>query len=146
MPASGIKLLDANIWLALAFSDHQHHAKAAEWFSLQAEGSCAFCRITQMALLRHLTNSKIMGKFVQSQQAAWQSYDAFLNDPRVSFLYEPSGVDAVFRSFSRSDSPSHARWTDAYLAAFAAVESVQLVTFEKTFPPSAGLDLLILDS
>ena len=146
MPASGIKLLDANIWLALAFGDHQHHAKAAQWFSMQTEGSCAFCRITQLALLRHLTNSKIMGKFVQGQRAAWQSYDAFLNDPRVSFLHESSAVDALFRSFSSSESPSHAQWTDAYLAAFAAVENLQLVTFEKTFPISAGLDLFVLDS
>lgn len=146
MPASGIKLLDANIWLALAFSDHQHHTKATEWFSSQAEGSCAFCRITQLALLRHLTNSKIMGKFVQSQRAAWQNYDTFLSDPRVSFLHEPSGVDPLFRNFSRSESPSHTRWTDAYLAAFSAAESLQLVTFDKTFPASSGLDLLILNS
>jgi len=146
MPASGIKLLDANIWLALAFSDHQHHLKATRWFSSQADGSCAFCRVTQMAFLRHLTNSVIMGKFVQSQQAAWKRYDTFLSDARVIFLSETTGVKSVFRSFSQSDSPSHARWTDAYLAAFAVAANLQLATFEKAFPSFAGLDLSVLDS
>jgi hypothetical protein len=32
MPASGINLVDANVWLALAFSDHVHHAIARTWF------------------------------------------------------------------------------------------------------------------
>jgi hypothetical protein len=37
-----------------------------------------------MALLRHLTNAKIMGRFVQSQQDAWKHYDRLANDPRVA--------------------------------------------------------------
>ena len=76
MPASGgIKLVDANVWLALAFSDHLHHDPAKAWFSAQKDATCAFCRVTQMALLRHLTNSKIMGSSVQSQQGAWRTFD-----------------------------------------------------------------------
>ncbi len=64
MPASGvIDLADANLWLALVFSDHAHHGKAKAWFDAQPDGTCAFCRVTQMALLRHLTNSRIMGQF-----------------------------------------------------------------------------------
>src|SRR5213596_168750 len=67
MPASGgIRLLDANVWLALAFSDHLHHSKAKEWLGAQHEGAFAFCRVTQMALLRHLSNSKIIGACADS--------------------------------------------------------------------------------
>ena len=81
MPASGgIKLADANVWLAVAFSDHAHHGKARAWFEMQADDSCAFCRVTQMALLRHLTNAKIMGAFVQNQQDAWRSCDKLAKD------------------------------------------------------------------
>jgi len=93
MPVSGeIKLADANVWLAVAFSDHLHHAKAKAWFDSQGENSSAFCRITQMALLRHLTNSKIMGQFVQSQRDAWGNYQQLANDPRVVFLAEPTSL------------------------------------------------------
>lgn len=145
MPASGvIKLPDANVWLATAFSGHAHHAKAQVWFEAQADDSCAFCRITQMALLRHLTNSKIMEAFVQSQQDAWRHYTALTNDPRVVFLDEPVGVETAFRSFTQATSPSHAVWTDAYLAALALSIPAQLVTFDQGFKGFAGLDLLWL--
>ena len=50
MPASGgISLADANVWLAVAFSDHLHHAKAKAWFEEQNDASCGFCRVTRHA-------------------------------------------------------------------------------------------------
>lgn len=145
MPASGtIKLPDANVWLAMAFSGHAHHAKARIWFEAQADDSCGFCRITQMALLRHLTNSKIMEAFVQGQQDAWRHYSSLTNDPRVVFLDEPAGVETAFRDFTQATSPSHTVWTDAYLAALALTIPAQLVTFDQGFKRFAGLDLLWL--
>ena len=106
MPASGTKLVDANVWLALAVSDHVHHEKARSWFEKQLDGSCAFCRLTQLALLRHLTNAKIMGKFVQSQQMAWKAFDGFASDPRVILLSEPASIDSEFRPLTQSSSPA----------------------------------------
>jgi toxin-antitoxin system PIN domain toxin len=145
MPASGvIELPDANLWLALVFSDHLHHAKAQAWFDIQGDNSCAFSRVTQMALLRHLTNSKIMGRFVQSQQDAWTNYEKLLGDPRVIFLAEPPNLDSSFRNFAHASFPSHALWTDAYLAAFALESKARLVTFDQGFSRFAGLDLLVL--
>lgn len=144
MPASGIKLADANVWLALAFSDHQHHSKSRSWFDEQNEGSCAFCRVTQLALLRHLTNSKIMGKFVQTQQQAWLAYDQFLADPRCVFVDEPQAIEPAFRSLTQAASSSLERWTDSYLAAFAFVNRAQLVTFDDGFRRFNNLNLLVL--
>lgn len=145
MSASGvIKLADANVWLAIAFSDHVHHVKAREWFDHQTNGTCAFCRITQMALLRHLTNSAIMGRFVLSQRVAWEDFDKLLTDPRVVFLSEPPAIEAQFRAFTQSESPSNERWTDAYLAAFASATGLQFVTFDQGFKRFGSADLLIL--
>jgi uncharacterized protein len=144
MPASGIKLADANVWLALSFSDHVHHAVAKRWFESQSDGTCAFCRITQLAPLRHLTNVKIMGKFVQSQQQAWQVYDRLASDPRVMYLTEPAAIEAEFRSLTQLSSPSHSRWTDAYLAALAKQCATQVVTFDRGFSGFTGLDLVLL--
>jgi uncharacterized protein len=144
MPASGIKLVDANVWLALGFGDHVHHGAASRWFEAQRDGSCAFCRLTQMALLRHLTNAKIMGPSVQSQQQAWIAYDTLSDDPRVLFIAEPLGVDALFRSLSQSSTPSHKRWTDAYLAALATLSAAQFVTFDRGFTTYPGLALELL--
>jgi uncharacterized protein len=145
MPASGaIKVLDANVWLALAFSNHVHHQKADAWMALQTNGSCAFCRVTQMALLRHLTNSKIMGAFVQSQKDAWQTFDICARDARATFLDEPIDIEAEFRNFSNSQSPSHANWTDGYLAAFAAATGASLITFDKGLKRFQKVQLEIL--
>ncbi len=141
MPASGIKLPDANIWLAITVDGHSHHAAAGDWFNTQLERSCALCRVTQMALLRHLTNARIMGENVQTQAEAWKACDVLADDSRVMFLDEPPGIEPVFRSFSELDSPSHSRWTDAYLAAFATCIPAQFVTFDKGFSRFNGLDL-----
>ena len=145
MPAPGtIKLADANVWLAIAFSDHAHHAAAKNWFDQQDNHACVFCRITQMALLRHLTNAKIMGPFVQSQREAWSIYDKLLADARVTLLSEPPTLEAAFRGLSQAESPSHALWTDAYLAALAIETQSQLVTFDQGFSRFTSLDLLTL--
>jgi hypothetical protein len=131
MTASGISLVDANVWLAIAVDAHVHHTIATTWFDAQVDGTCAFCRITQLALLRHLTNSKIMGEAnVQTQIDAWRSFEAFAADARVVYLDEPSGLSPVFKSFTKRAVPGHKRWTDAYLAAFAATLSLDVVTFD----------------
>jgi toxin-antitoxin system PIN domain toxin len=145
MPVSGvIKLADANVWVAVCADGHTHHAQAREWFNAQPDSTCGMCRLTQMALLRHLTNAKIMGVNVQSQAQAWRSYDLLVNDPRVVWVEEPPGLEATFRRLTQSDSPSHARWTDAFLAAIALASQQQLVTFDQGFGRFAGLDLQVL--
>jgi hypothetical protein len=37
MAVSGISLVDANIWLAIAADGHVHHAVAANWFGTQVD-------------------------------------------------------------------------------------------------------------
>ena len=105
---------------------------------------CAFCRVTQMALLRHLGKSKIMGRFAQSQQDAWRIYDKPTQDPRVLIITEPATLGTTFRSLTQADSPSHALWTDDYLAAFSMEIGAQLVTFDQRFSRFSGLDLLVM--
>ena len=114
-----MKLPDANIWLSLAFGNHVHHTQVAAWFHNQADGTCAFCRITQLALLRHLTNAAIMRADVRSQAEAWKIYDALAADSRVIFLDEAAGIELDFRARTQAGVPAHYLWTDAYLAAFS---------------------------
>lgn len=128
-----MKLVDANIWLALAFGNHVHHALVAAWFHNQADDTCAFCRITQLALLRHLTNPAIMRTDVKSQADAWQIYDALRADSRVTFLDEPAGIEIDFRGRTQASVPAHYVWTDAYLAAFAQASGCQLTTCDRGF-------------
>ncbi len=145
MTVSGVSLIDVNVWLALAVDAHVHHAAAASWFDAQTVGTCAFCRITQMAFLRHLTNVKIMGEAnVQTQVEAWRAFDALAADPRVVFLNEPTGLTAVFKSLTQLPRPAHKRWTDAFLAAFATRLGLEVVTLDADLSGFTGLSVRLL--
>ncbi len=145
MKVSGVSLVDANVWLALAVDAHLHHATAKAWFEGQSDEGCAVCRVTQLALLRHLTNSKIMGAGnVQSQQQAWQAYERLAADSRVVYLDEPPALTPVFQALTQSSSPSHKQWTDAFLAAFSQCLNLEMVTFDADFRSIPNLNVRIL--
>jgi len=95
-----------------------------------------------MALLRHLTNAKIIGQFVQTQMQAWKNYDLLAGDGRVVFLNEPPKLESELRSLTQSGSPSRAVWTDAYVAAFAIASQCQ--TCDRGFERFGTLNLLVL--
>jgi toxin-antitoxin system PIN domain toxin len=139
MPVSGIRLVDANVWLALVFSDHVHHQVSVLWFDKVGQGEAAFCRITQMALLRHLTNEKLMGKFTLSQKDAWKCYDSLGQDERVVFIDEPADLEDSWRQLTRSRNPRRRLWTDAYLAAFALSARLPLSTLDCGVQQFGGL-------
>src|SRR5688572_20623437 len=110
-------LVDINVWLAIAYDLHVHHEPASDWFETIGPEQAFFCRLTQLGFLRLLTNSKVMGGDATSQSKAWQAYDKFVRDPRVSFFQEPQHLEATFRQFTRSQHRATNVWTDAYLAA-----------------------------
>jgi predicted nucleic acid-binding protein len=53
-----ISLPDVNVWLALAFDEHEHHSAAEDWFEDVGEAACSFCRLSQQGFLRLATNPK----------------------------------------------------------------------------------------
>src|SRR5229473_2080374 len=99
-------LVDLNVWLALAYDLHVHHDIAREWFDTIGDGQAAFCRLTQLGLLRLLTNPSVMGADVVGQKKAWQIFDRLFEDQRVRFVGEPEHVDQLFRELTRSNQPA----------------------------------------
>ena len=143
MPSS-TDLLDANVWLALAAEAHAHHSRAKAYWENEAAPVNAFCRVTQLAFLRHLTNKAIMGDQMLSPSAAWEKLQKFLALPEVRGLAEPAGLDERLGDFCNLGRTSPNLWTDAYLAAFAKCAGLRLVTFDHGFSRFRGLELLIL--
>lgn len=125
-----MKLLDVNLWLAAVWARHSGHAAAKRWFDAETN-ELAFCRITQMSLLRLVTNPAVTGEDVLSRRRAWELYERILADPRVRFLGEPDGLMPLWVAFSKRDEASHLLWTDDYLAAFAQAAGGELVTLDK---------------
>ena len=137
-------LLDVNVWLALAAEAHPHHPRAKAFWEQEAAPRSAFCRLTQIALLRHLTNQAIMADQLLSPAAAWKKLQELLALPEIHCLAEPDGLDERLGEFCNLGRTSPNLWTDAYLAAFARCGRLRLVTFDHGFSRFEGLDLLIL--
>lgn len=124
---------DVNVWIALTYGGHEHHPAARHWFeAVEMDARVCFCRFTQISLLRLLTTSAVMGiDEVMTQIQAWGVYDQWKQDARVFFLEEPPNVEIAFRGLTRQSRPNPKDWSDAYLAAFASVSGMQLVTFDR---------------
>ena len=137
-------LPDVNVWLALAFDSHVHHPVAKLWFDGLSNEVCFFCRLTQQGFLRLATNASVFGKNAVTLSEAWQEFDLFLSDPRVSFSDEPADLEPLWRGYTQRQSFSPKVWNDAFLAAFARAAGHELVTFDKGFAQYSGLSSTIL--
>ena len=74
-----------------------------------------------------------MADEIMSQSEAWSAYDQWMADSRIFFIEEPQTLEESFRSFS-SESRAHPKdWAEAYIAAFAAVGGLRVVTFDSGF-------------
>jgi toxin-antitoxin system PIN domain toxin len=143
MPKSTIFLPDVNVWLALASRRHIHAPICAAWLNSIEGGEVAFCRVTQMGLLRLLTNESVMGLDVLSSRDAWRAYRTMLADERVQFAPEPFALEEEWRKMTAQDRPAPKIWTDAYLAAFARASGMQLVTLDRAMLSIAREALLL---
>jgi toxin-antitoxin system PIN domain toxin len=135
---------DINVWVALTCERHTHHLNASDWFAeLPADATFAFCRFTQLGLLRLLTAESVMKDEAMTQPQAWAAYDRWLKDPRVEFVDEPAQIETRFRALTRRRQPATRDWADSYLAAFAAVSEMTLVTFDRGLRSKARSAILL---
>lgn len=125
-------LLDVGMWLAAVWAGHVHHPPAAAWVNAQS-GELRMCRVTQLGLLRLLSNSSVMGDDVLSRADAWSVIDRLRADSRVHWMSEPPQLESAFRAISARDDNSHQLWTDDYLAAFAQAGGFTMVTLDAGF-------------
>ena len=122
-------LPDVNVWIALAVGEHVHNGAARDWLDA-IDGHVVFCRVTQMGLLRLLTNPRVLGADVFSPIQAWTAFDRFMADHRISWIEEPVGIDHHWRASTIIEKQGSSWWTDTYLAAFVAAAGFTLVTFD----------------
>jgi uncharacterized protein len=137
---------DVNVWLALAYEGHQHHESATAWFAKLNGETVYFCRFTQLGLLRLLTHPSVMREDVRNQTEAWETYDSFLQDERVSFRIEadPEPVESALRKLTSNNRSPSQQWRDAYLAAFARAAGLTLVTFDRGLRQMASGNTVLL--
>lgn len=137
-------LLDGSVWLPLSAPDHVHHSRALRYWEEESAEELAFCRVTALALLRHLTNPHILGDVALDGPGAWQALAMWLAVPRVRLLSEPPGVDELLAHWGATMDIRGGTWTDAYLAAFAVARGCRLVAFDGDFSRYVGVEFLHL--
>ena len=141
-------LPDINVWLALALTGHIHHKVATAFFADHDDDlSVAFCRSTQMGMLRLLTTEVVMqahNKPALKNLDAWTLQQAWAGRSNVFLADEPAGIEVPWARFAAIRSASPKLWMDAYLAAFAIAGGFTLVTNDKAFKQFKGLDVLLL--
>jgi toxin-antitoxin system PIN domain toxin len=141
--ADSRRLPDVNVWIAIAADRHVHHDFARQWFDSAVAPVC-FCRLTQMAFLRLLTNPKVMGEDSLSPAGAIAVYRQLASDERVRFAPEPPNIESAWISLMSAREASGSTWTDAYLAAFALEAGFRLISFDRGMRhwPALALDVL----
>ncbi|HET9228822.1 MAG TPA: TA system VapC family ribonuclease toxin [Thermoanaerobaculia bacterium] len=141
-------LCDSNVWLALVLSKHVHHSATRKWLeTVEQPRSVLWCRATQQAFLRLLTNASVLhpyGNPPLTNREAWSVYEALLADERITFQEEPTDLEPLWKEFAVRKTASPKLWMDAYLAAFARAGRFQMVTTDAAFAQFRGLDLLVL--
>jgi uncharacterized protein len=125
-----VKLLDVNVWLASVWGRHAQHPVAKRFVDAE-DDELAFCRVTEMGLLRLVSNPAVTGSDARTRREAWDLVLRLQADPRVRFVAEPRGLAPLWMAFSKRDDRSHLLWTDDYLAAFAQAADLELVTFDR---------------
>jgi toxin-antitoxin system PIN domain toxin len=134
---------DVNVWVALAVGEHSNASLARNWADEAGNDWMVVSRVTQMSLLRLLTNAHVLGRDAMSGMEAWHVFDELLKRPNIRFVKEPDGVEEIWRMLTPGAVSANS-WTDAYLAAFARATGFTLVTFDRGFSRYRNIPLRIL--
>jgi toxin-antitoxin system PIN domain toxin len=146
MSAASPQLADVNVLFALLWPRHVHHEAAQAWFAGQGHRSWASNNITQIGVLRLLTNTAITRGAVSASTALAALAEATrhpnhqfwpLDRPALSMLNGAAvGVTG------------HKQWTDLLLLRHAAERKGRLVTFDSGIANLTGresqADLVLL--
>ena len=135
---------DVSVWLALVVAEHTHARQARSWAEQASGDWLVLNRITQMGLLRLLTNPSVMGRDALTCAGAWRIADGLLEHENIRFVKEPDGLERTWRNLTPAGRIGPNFWTDAYLAAFARTTGFTLVTLDRGFAKHRDIPLKIL--
>ncbi len=138
-------IVDANVFLPLLTDGHALRAPALSWWDACADGDAGMSLPVRMALLRLLSNSRVMGTSTLYPERAWEVVGELISDPRVIVIEPPPQSHAMHWLANISGRlPSPDLWTDAWLAALAQATDSAMTTFDRGFLAFNKLKLQLL--
>jgi uncharacterized protein len=129
-----LALLDANVLLALAWPNHQHHVTATRWFETEASTGWATCALTELAFIR-LSSNRAFSPYAVTPAKAAQLLSRLTAHHGHHYWphLPPADLAAIYASCT-----GHQQVNDAYLLAVASREAGRLVTFDARIAYIAG--------
>lgn len=121
-------LLDVNVFLALVWPRHTDHAAAHAWFGKSGHQGWATNPLTQLGLLRLLTNPAVTQGAV-SAVTALELLAQAIHHPGHEFWPLDRELPPGLRTFSPRII-GHRQWADTLLLCHAAEHGGALVTFD----------------
>jgi toxin-antitoxin system PIN domain toxin len=129
-------LLDANVLIALAWPEHEFHAKVGRWFARHSRAGWATCPFTQAAFVRVLSNPAFSPDALTLENAL-RVLESNLLLPGHHFWADSISIpDGLRRGGARLS--GHQQITDAYLVGLAIHYEGQLATLDKGIRAWAG--------
>jgi hypothetical protein len=121
-------LPDVNVLLALVWPRHASHAAAHAWFAKSGQHAWATNALTQLGVLRLLTNPAVT-QGVVSAVTAWEVLSEATRHPEHEFWpldrATPAGLELMAARIR-----GHQQWTDALLLWQAMEHEGVFVTFD----------------
>ncbi|MBV8545105.1 MAG: PIN domain-containing protein [Acidobacteria bacterium] len=122
-------LLDLNILTALLWPAHEHHEAAHRWFATRRSRRWATCAITELGLIRLITNASF-SRDALAPSDALVLLASNLADEKHDFWSEDLSVAEALDALPRK-LQGHKQVTDAYLLALADHHHGVLATFDR---------------
>lgn len=132
-------LLDTNVLLALAWPNHQDHARTHDWFQAQARHGWATCAITQLGFVRLSSNPSYTPSAVTPQQAATLLRQLVAHKNHAFWSSPAADLPAIYMH-----ALGHQQVNDAYLVEVATRKRGRLVTLDTKLAVHAGDESLVL--
>jgi toxin-antitoxin system PIN domain toxin len=130
-----IVLLDANVLIALAWPEHQSHARVGRWFSRHSRSGWATCPFTESAFVRILSNP-LFSPDALAPQNALAVLEANVNLLGHQFWPASISVAKAIENVGKNLT-GHRQITDAYLLGLAIHRKGKLATLDRAI---AALD------
>ncbi|MGD0497719.1 MAG: TA system VapC family ribonuclease toxin [Bryobacteraceae bacterium] len=133
------QLADVNVLLALVWPRHEGHAAAHAWFAKSGRRGWATNALTEIGLLRLLTNPAVTQGAVSAAAALEVLREATTHPGHEFWPLDrelPAGLKTVAGRIQ-----GHRQWTDALLLQHAAQRDGILVTFDSGVKELAAGDL-----
>ncbi len=132
-------LLDVNVLLALAWSNHPHHEAAHQWFVGASSSGWATCLLTQSGFLRLSLNPQVVKTRLDCQEAV-NLLEAIINHPQHEYYDSaPPLTEAPFAELAHNI-VGYRQVTDATLLHIAKAHGLKLVTFDQPVTSVASSD------